>query len=242
MKKCRFCGNILEKHKTAKYCSRKCYDNYRTNNPLPLPKCMNCNKILTDRRNKRCQACYSIILIKNPRTCIRCGKKGPSEKPIRGKTGMCIQCASSKAGKERRIRVTVQCDQCGKIKEIHPNAVKSHNFCNKACYHAWYSLNMKGEKNYNWKGGKGNIYYGPNWVDQRTKAIKRADRKCEVCNKKTKHSPDIHHIIPFLHFDYDQTQNDNYLQANELTNLIALCRSCHMLAESKQIPIQPYLL
>jgi len=101
-----------------------------------------------------------------------------------------------------------------------------------------------GKNNPSWKGGKVK-YYGPNWPRQQRAARRRDNYTCQVCGiaqKKAGRSLDVHHIKPFRSFGYIPDENDNYLQANALTNLITLCRSCHKKAESGAISFQPPLL
>jgi DEAD/DEAH box helicase domain-containing protein len=42
----------------------------------------------------------------------------------------------------------------------------------------------------------------------------------------------VHHIRPFREFGYIPGENENYLLANALDNLITLCPTCHHRAES----------
>lgn len=86
--------------------------------------------------------------------------------------------------------------------------------------------------------------YGPNWQQQRQKALQRDDYRCQTCGA----GPDfvghdrpqsglglhVHHIRPFRDFGYVPEQNESYLQANRLDNLITLCASCHRRAEEGQ--------
>jgi DEAD/DEAH box helicase domain-containing protein len=44
----------------------------------------------------------------------------------------------------------------------------------------------------------------------------------------------VHHIRPFREFDYIRGENEAYLQANVLDNLITLCPPCHRRAETAQ--------
>jgi hypothetical protein len=44
---------------------------------------------------------------------------------------------------------------------------------------------------------------------------------------------DVHHIRPFREFGYIRHQNDRYLLANDLSNLVSLCVSCHKTMEWK---------
>lgn len=65
---------------------------------------------------------------------------------------------------------------------------------------------------------------GENWHQQRQLALERADFECEnpSCDADAEHlgqNPDVHHIVPHRFADqYD---------VNHLSNLVALCRSCH---------------
>ncbi|RME43150.1 MAG: DUF1998 domain-containing protein, partial [Chloroflexi bacterium] len=45
---------------------------------------------------------------------------------------------------------------------------------------------------------------------------------------------DIHHISPFRDFGYVPGENERYRVANQLDNLITLCRVCHRRAENAQ--------
>lgn len=141
----------------------------------------------------------------------------------------------------------VNCDQCGssfRQRSITRLKRNEHNFCSMECSAQWSSEHKTGENNHNWKGGP-NDYYGPNWDRQARATRKRDGCKCRHCGmnqKKTKRAFDVHHIVPFRHFGYIRGENDNYKQANDLTNLISLCQQCHAKAEAGQIPIQPTLL
>jgi len=140
-----------------------------------------------------------------------------------------------------------RCAYCGKSLDIpawHAQRDQDHFFCNASCMGNWFSENLTGEKRYNWKGGV-SLQYGPNWKSQKTKARKRDDYCCQYCGKQeTKFSRrlHVHHIVPFRAFDYIADENDNYKLANELSNLITLCHSCHAKAEAGLISIQPKLL
>lgn len=75
---------------------------------------------------------------------------------------------------------------------------------------------------------------GKNWRVQRRKARKRAGYKCEWCGaseESLEYELCVHHIIKFSTFGYVFGENENYKEANRMSNLIALCRSCHQVAE-----------
>lgn len=81
-----------------------------------------------------------------------------------------------------------------------------------------------GENNPAWRGGY-EPYYGPNWKEQRRKALERDGFKCMNCGRTQEENGkelDVHHIIPFRVFG-----RKRYKEANDLSNLIALCMKCH---------------
>ena len=78
------------------------------------------------------------------------------------------------------------------------------------------------------------IDYGPNWPAQRDKARKRDRQRCRTCSapEREDRQHDVHHIRPFREFGYVPGENEAYLQANALDNLITLCPLCHRRAET----------
>jgi DEAD/DEAH box helicase domain-containing protein len=74
---------------------------------------------------------------------------------------------------------------------------------------------------------------GPNWDQQRKRARARDGYRCRHCGvgEREGRAHDVHHIQPFRTFGYARGQNDYYLEANRLENLVTLCRSCHRRVE-----------
>lgn len=143
-------------------------------------------------------------------------------------------------------RVLVLCETCHKPLTRKPFAVNrgNHPFCSQACWGRWAAPRRSGALSPQWLGGHPE-YYGPNWGEQKRSARKRDGYKCRHCGKDQKKNGralDVHHIKPFRTFGYIPNENDYYLLANDLTNLVSLCRRCHKLAEYGSIAIQPYLL
>ena len=71
--------------------------------------------------------------------------------------------------------------------------------------------------------------YGPNWLAQRDRARARDGYRCQACGALEQggglslskgHSHHVHHKTPFRAFA-------SYRQANQLSNLVTLCPSCH---------------
>lgn len=175
---------------------------------------------------------------------------------VNGEKSFCTpQCHGKWASKNRKGqnspswkgKVRVSCDNCGNSLDRYPSQVAfgPHNFCNAQCRSGWLSKYNSGSNNVSFKGGYGDIYYGPNWARQKKEARSRDGHKCRHCGiteKKLSRKLDVHHITPFRDFGYDWEVNENYKEANKLSNLICLCPSCHKRAEEGQIPIQPSLL
>jgi len=69
--------------------------------------------------------------------------------------------------------------------------------------------------------------YGSRWGKVRQKVLERDDHECRICGDDKSdigRSPDVHHIKPLREFD-------NIAKANELDNLVTLCRRHHMMVE-----------
>ena len=76
------------------------------------------------------------------------------------------------------------------------------------------SLAKKGKNHPNWQGGISSLPYSVDWTEDLKRAIRKRDQyTCQMCGKEP--AIDCHHI------DYDK-KNCNP------TNLITLCRSCHI--------------
>lgn len=136
-------------------------------------------------------------------------------------------------------RYKTACQQCGLEYETTPGTSRGM-FCSRRCQAKWQSQTRCGEASPTWRGGRV-TYYGPNWEVQRRKARKR-DKVCLDCGASPDHLGyrlSVHHRIPFRDFGLER-----YLEANDLSNLMSLCRSCHLIREwadnrSKSVPRQP---
>jgi HNH endonuclease len=88
-----------------------------------------------------------------------------------------------------------------------------------------------GKNNPQWTGNVTNrSYRGVGWEKQAAKARKRAKDCCERCGKTQEANGrrlDVHHKIRFFNFTNSQ-------EANKLSNLIALCQSCHRRADMEE--------
>ena len=76
--------------------------------------------------------------------------------------------------------------------------------------------------------------YGPNWQEQRAKVRARDGYRCAVCGKPEPPDGqhDVHHLRPFRSFGYVPGHNEHYREANRLSNLMLVCRTCHRRLEA----------
>lgn len=95
---------------------------------------------------------------------------------------------------------------------------------------------ISGPKNPFWKGGS--KPYGEGWTNQKRRMVlERDDSMCQSCGMsqdthrdETGQGLHIHHVIPASKFDNPRKRND-------ISNLIAMCSSCHRKWEG--IPLKP---
>jgi endogenous inhibitor of DNA gyrase (YacG/DUF329 family) len=216
---CAVCGKSVErfasqhKRNQANLCSRECYAEYRS------------RKYVGEYASRWEGATLDCA-------CEHCGtsfKRGRSQ--IKGQIFCSKQCDDD------HHAAIKSCATCGESVRVSAHNAKRWDkaFCDHECYSVWKSANIAGENHPNWRGGFGR-YYGPNWPAQRRKALERDGYRCQVCNRMKGQEGTIlhiHHIIPFRVFGYAIDENDNYLQANTLENLITCCQWCHSSLEPR---------
>jgi len=130
--------------------------------------------------------------------------------------------------------ITVNCDCCGSevVKhEYYAERCENH-FCSTDCQGQWYSENVRGEEHPLWQEEVADVY-GPTWYSQRRNAIERDDEQCQDCGltrdehyDKYGRDLEVHHITPIRTFTDTE-------EANQLSNLITLCKSCHIQRENE---------
>jgi 5-methylcytosine-specific restriction endonuclease McrA len=148
-------------------------------------------------------------------------------------------CSTACTGKSREQRIIINCLQCGKEVWKYPSSIKKakRHFCSKKCNGRWTSENLVGESSPHFKYGK--TTRGSNWHRQKTLVRLRDGLACQICGKKPKVGEkrfDIHHITPYGEFHGD------WKQANQISNLITLCRKCHRRVETGKLPCPRPLL
>ena len=85
--------------------------------------------------------------------------------------------------------------------------------------------------------------YGPNWEEQRRKALDRDGWECLLCNMTNEmhkeaytYGLEVHHVTPIRHFRPFESEED-YERANDLSNLRTVCCPCHK--EWEGVPVFP---
>lgn len=133
-------------------------------------------------------------------------------------------------------QIECTCKYCGRTFMTPPSKSNKQRgfYCSRKCHSAANS----GAANPVWRGGHTH-YRGNNWSIQRRLARERDGNVCQSCHRKPRKSEKlfhIHHIKPFRYF------NGDYLSANDLSNLITLCPTCHKKAEWGKLAITKPLL
>jgi len=137
---------------------------------------------------------------------------------------------------------TVYCEWCGNELERDPNQIdRSENFfCgDKSCKGKWQSEYIHGERHPRYDGGTIE-YYGPNWPKQRHQARRRDNHTCQRCGAgkvDLGQNPDVHHRVTVREHKQKYDAPEWWEKANQLENLITLCRSCH--SQIGAWPVQP---
>lgn len=130
--------------------------------------------------------------------------------------------------------VTRKCVVCGKDYQTTTHQIRERGStcCSRKCMYEKLSVDRRASGNINYRGGSIKTR-GPNWKHQSRKALARDGFRCQICHKRLNKKPHdfaVHHIIAF------RTFNGDYEQANRLSNLVTLCRSCHAKVEFGYLP------
>ena len=241
---CKTCGKCFfpSKYRPDQiYCSKGCKPRV-----VYSHICSVCNRPFEsgNKYQENCSRACANTLKKNPDkksvfTCEWC-KKQFAEWTYRNPRFCSNQCRSefasrqAKPHKHPKVFLDRTCATCGKIYKTSLSQIILRNgkYCSKECKYKASSIQKRGSGNPNYKGGH-SVYRGPNWSQQSKLARKRDDYTCQICGLKYtfngKNRTDVHHIIPYRLF------NGDYIKANDLSNLIVLCRAHHKQVECGKI-------
>jgi 5-methylcytosine-specific restriction endonuclease McrA len=134
--------------------------------------------------------------------------------------------------------VEVKCHTCSEQLTRHAWEISRSErfFCDKDCLGKWRETTT-GPEHPRWKGGF-SPYYGPNWHLQRRRALERDDYTCQSCGvNQSDHTETMGRELDVHHIRRKESFGTDYDSANDLNNLVTLCRSCHKTWEG--IPLRP---
>lgn len=122
------------------------------------------------------------------------------------------------------------CKYCGKefkreTYRLKANTGHTGDFCSKECRGVHRRDHQSGPNSPYWVGGP-KTYRGRNWLAARAVIVERQQGICAACGRYIGKSLPVHHIRPYREFN-------NYKEANDPSNLIGLCQSCHMKQEPR---------
>lgn len=211
---CEHCGKEFKgarsgQGKPPKFCSKKCFNDHRTEQ---RPICLHCGKRVPPQNQKvifcsiKCRVEHSRPA---PRNCVNCGTLFS---PIRYYNPN----SSNSGAKQRRRTCSDRCRDEWKVRNARDIAKARKP--------------ITGPDHHLWKGGT-SVFWGrgPEWFRISEKVRDRDKRTCQKCGKSEHDNGrklDVHHIIPF--HDINNTK-----KANRLKNLISLCQSCHTTEDRK---------
>ena len=126
--------------------------------------------------------------------------------------------------------IFVECKFCGDTFDKSAKQVELYprHLCDKSCK----AKSQTGPNATNWKGGD-YIYdrYGPNWSENRERALERDDHECGICGNSDKRL-EVHHIKPRRELYVKDLQVFEE-GVNNLDNLITLCIDHHAKLEGE---------
>lgn len=251
---CQHCGETFKNSKAAyrkpKFCSMVCFRAFQKNQRV-TKSCLKCGKEFTQapamaRDRKFCsQTCSNRYhKVADPAkhstfTCEWCSKEFESwtYRQPRFCSRLCAAHyggkASGGAPRKPEIHIILVCKTCSEpyTTTTHQVRLRGSGYCSRRCYWDSRSISALGENNPNWKGGVSAGDYGPHWIATARKIRKRDNHTCQTCGYRSggNMSLDVHHIIPVVEF------NGDWQTANQHSNLVSLCRSCHLKVRSGKI-------
>lgn len=259
---CQWCGKTINRHlshakrEQNNFCNRECMSEWKK---AKHPLCLVCGKDCRQKKDNgrkskgnrfcslQCWGVWKTTAIEVE--CFFCGK--PLKRTLsaiqNSKHVFCDQKCSSEWKKTQvgilsarweGAKEEVPCDYCGNriMRERCRRQTSKHHFCDMNCYTEWQKENLSGSNSPLWQGGPtSRKYYGPNWKQQRKAALERDNyccQACGACHKGEGKKFNVHHIIPIKHFGFIPRENDKYIEANDLSNLVSLCLHCHRKVET----------
>lgn len=199
-----------------KFCTKNCANKSRTNSSKKsLFTCRWCNKEFEDWTYRNRAFCSS-----------QCRSEYGAKQPKPNKR------------KPETMKIDRICEICGNHFTTNTYQIVLRGggkHCSRSCTSKAQATKMSKDGNPNYRGGisqDSKYYRGSNWNIQKRKAKKRDNHECQVCHTRGNlfNQLGVHHIKPYRLFDGD------FESANQLSNLVTLCRKHHGLVEWGKIP------
>jgi 5-methylcytosine-specific restriction endonuclease McrA len=102
-------------------------------------------------------------------------------------------------------------------------------YCKRSCFHAHGQ--KRGHEAPDYVGGP-KTYRGRGWLEARAKVVADQSGNCADCGVHVGARIAVHHITPFRCFP-------SAAEANQRSNLVGLCQSCHMRHEAGVSRLHP---
>lgn len=221
---CEHCGAAFSvlasklRSASARYCSKPCK---WAAQPKPIERtCLTCGTTFVRRPSevgtatKRGDFCSH-----------KCRPAHPNPKAVEIARSMGL----ANIGLRRHLKPPIElvCVQCRAAFTLIGHARQevtrnNRRYCSTACWYEW--LREHRELHPGFRGGRPSYPdYGPRWVQEAKAARERDGHTCFDCGLHRKRPLlDVHHRVPLRKFD------GNFELANDLGNLVTLCRPCHM--------------
>lgn len=230
-RKCDQCARsfIAAKRKPTTFCSRRCRGDWRIANNPRRRACIVCKAPIVGKMHKTQRTCGDKACTaenvrrktRSPKTCRQCSVVFW---PVQQTPGVFTRFCSARCynAHRRGARVTVKC-VCGVtfVRRVSSGAKPKGDlrFCSKECSHAYF----KAERHPCYRGVT-DPNRGRAWAHRAESIRVRDGRCCRRCGKPESENGGrrlhVDHLIPWRAFA-------NKSDANDPSNLAALCMSCH---------------
>jgi endogenous inhibitor of DNA gyrase (YacG/DUF329 family) len=207
---CEVCGKPYHGRPTSRFCSNECKFKIINNEPKYHGKSDSTSR----RIEVKCKVCGKTF-ISNTRFL----EKGFGR--ICSKECRSISRGNFSGSNSSRYvgRVTVRCQNCGKIKEVTPRRSKGFKFCSKKCKDENHAIRMSKSNHPNWKGGTGiRFKRSLEYSEFRKTIFSRDEFRCCKCGEYSPGNLEAHHV-------YRRRKFPEYEMLPE--NLVTLCKGCH---------------
>jgi 5-methylcytosine-specific restriction endonuclease McrA len=174
------------------------------------------NETIPDKTH--CAECVAKRRQRDAYPCVACGKV---EQLTASEAKHRLRCRQCIPPIQPMVDVRGRCEQCNMRFAVRRAPGIKVRFCSNPCRISWLASAFVGESSPQWQGGK--HPYGHKWKRIRRAVSDRDGNRCRRCGKHEsafKCRLTAAHLIPVR-------ACATLVEANVMTNLVALCSSCH---------------